>query len=140
MFTLRSLPSLSKSFVSVCLTLVVGLGASFSLGACADPEPEETCYEEIPPDPDMPELICGTTQADRALLTNGRASNLHSACAPIDECPEYCPADVTNISFVGPDFQEENPGVDYGEVIPLCVELDPAAQQCCFWALMVEPS
>jgi hypothetical protein len=140
MFTLRSSSSsFRKSPLALALGLIAGLATSVSLSACKDDGSDEVCYEELPADSDTDE-ICGTTMADRALMTSGRASNLHSACFPLDSCPNYCPADQTNASSIAPHFEDENPDAEYDEVIPLCVQLDVAAGNCCFWALFVEPS
>lgn len=139
MITLRSLPSAFPS-KTLTLALLIGFGASLGLTACSEDEPEELCYEEVFNAVSDDGLICGTTLQDRAALTGGRASNVHSACVALADCPDYCPMDVVNESFVGPHFLNENPDLAYEEVIGLCVDRDTDAGTCCFWALMVEPS
>lgn len=124
---------------SLALAASLGVLAGGTLSACGDDAPAESCYELV----DFEEeagLLCDTTQADRASLTNGRYSETFSACVPQSECPDACPAQDVIASTVLPMWQSDpdyDPDFVVDEVIPLCVKNDIGAGNCCFWSLLV---
>ena len=114
-------------------SLALGLCAG-ALSACGADDGSESCFEKkVKRDTSVG--ICNLTSDDIYELAGRRPRKIHSACFPIASCPDACPADDVIATILDPTFVDQNPDFEIQDSVPLCLEDDVAAAQCCFWVV-----
>lgn len=117
------------------LALGLSLGLSVSIFACGGDEDAEVCFDKQIKTEESTG-ICGLDNQDLADLVGGRYLVVGSGCFPLGECPSECSAE--GMAEARAAAEAKDPDANFKDEVPVCVETDTAAAQCCFWAVFAE--